>query len=193
MPQLRGIQGTHEVKASMTRRKIIWLITVGATLLLAVLVSVVTFPSALFYLLRRRASRTIAEPSSVVRIGYLSDFGLGVDTRFQPEYRICVVRNSERLYVIYARCTHLGCTPDWKAAESKFKCPCHSSGFCFGSAFNREGINCEGPAPRPLDRVRVEVDSDGRLVVNTAKLYQCPKGQPSQFDEPGAYVSLRQS
>ena len=26
-------------------------------------------------------------------------------------------------------CTHLGCTPNYLSAESKFKCPCHGSGF----------------------------------------------------------------
>ena len=58
--------------------------------------------------------RTIFEPSTVFRVGYPSDFGVGVDTKFQQQYRIWVVRNAERLFVIYARCTHLGCTPDWK-------------------------------------------------------------------------------
>jgi len=59
-----------------------------------------------------------------------------------------------------------------------------------GSAFDGNGINCAGPAPRPLDRVHVEVDADGNVVANVAKLYQWPKGQPSQFDDRGAYLPL---
>ena len=94
--------------------------------------------------------RTIFEPSTVFRVGYPGDFGFGVDTKFQQQYRIWVVRNAERLFVIYARCTHLGCTPDWKPGENKFKCPCH------GSGYTSEGINFEGPAPRPMDRAHVE-------------------------------------
>jgi cytochrome b6-f complex iron-sulfur subunit len=61
-----------------------------------------------------------------------------------------------------------------------------------GSAFDGNGINCEGPAPRPLDRVHVEVDSEGQVVTDLSRLYQWPKGQRSQFDERGAYVPLNQ-
>ena len=89
--------------------------------------------------------RTLFEPNSVFKIGYPSEFALGVDTKFQQKYRIWVDRTPDRLFVIYARCTHLGCTPDWKPSENKFKCPCH------GSGYDSEGINFEGPAPRPMD------------------------------------------
>ena len=64
--------------------------------------------------------------------------------------------------MISAICTHLGCTPDWKEAENKFKCPCH------GSGYDSEGINFEGPAPRPMDRAHVELDPSGEIVVDTA-------------------------
>jgi cytochrome b6-f complex iron-sulfur subunit len=128
--------------------------------------------------------RTIFEPSTIFRVGYSSDFGFGVDTKFQQQYRIWVVRNAERLFVIYARCTHLGCTPDWKPSENKFKCPCH------GSGYTNEGINFEGPAPRPMDRAHVELDATGQIVVNTAKLYEWPKGEKGHFDDPGAYISV---
>lgn len=60
---------------------------------------------------------------------------------------------------------------------NKFKCPCHGSGFCMGSAFDGNGINSEGPAPRPLDRVHVELDPEGQVVANISKLYRSPKGQ----------------
>ena len=32
-------------------------------------------------------------------------------------------------YALLVTCTHLGCTPNYLSAESKFKCPCHGSGF----------------------------------------------------------------
>src|SRR5262249_19724622 len=63
------------------------------------------------------------EPKTKFKIGYPSDFGFGVDTKFQNQYRIWVVRNTEGIFVISAICTHLGCTPDWKPSENKFKCP----------------------------------------------------------------------
>src|SRR5207247_2753053 len=72
--------------------------------------------------------RTLFEPKTSFTIGYPSDFGFGVDTKFQNQYRIWVVRNTEGIFVISAICTHLGCTPDWKASENKCTCPCHGSG-----------------------------------------------------------------
>ena len=128
--------------------------------------------------------RTLFEPSTVFKIGYPSDFGLGVDTKFQQRYRIWVDRSPGRLFVIYAKCTHLGCTPDWKPSENKFKCPCH------GSGYDSEGINFEGPAPRPMDRAYVELAPDGQVQVDVSRLYQWPKGQASHFDDPGAFLPV---
>jgi cytochrome b6-f complex iron-sulfur subunit len=126
--------------------------------------------------------RTLFEPATTFKIGYPSDYGLGVDTKFQQKYRIWVDRTPDRIFVIYARCTHLGCTPDWKPAENKFKCPCH------GSGYDSEGINFEGPAPRPMDRAHVDIAPDGQILVDVSKLYQWPKGQPSSFSDPGAFL-----
>ena len=128
--------------------------------------------------------RTLFEPNTVFKIGYPSDFGIGVDTKFQQQYRIWVDRTPDRIFVIYAKCTHLGCTPDWKPAENKFKCPCH------GSGYDSEGINFEGPAPRPMDRARVELDPEGVIVVDVSHLYKWPKGQKREFDDPGAFLQI---
>lgn len=127
--------------------------------------------------------RVLYEPNTVFKIGYPSDFGFGVHTKFQKDYRIWVVHDPGRIFVIYARCTHLGCTPDWKPGENKFKCPCH------GSGYDNDGINFEGPAPRPMDRAKIELDPEGQIVVDTSVLYQWPKGEKSHFDDPGAYLS----
>jgi len=128
--------------------------------------------------------RTLFEPATSFKIGYPEEFGLGVDTKFQQKYRIWVDRTPDRLFVIYARCTHLGCTPDWKSGDNKFKCPCH------GSGYDSEGVNFEGPAPRPMDRAHVERSPDGQILVDVSRLYQWPKGQPSQFNDDGSYLPL---
>ena len=128
--------------------------------------------------------RSITEPASTFKIGYPGDYALGVDTKWQQQYRIWVDKTSDRLFVIYARCTHLGCTPDWKASENKFKCPCH------GSGYDNEGVNFEGPAPRPMDRAHVELDAEGQIVVDTSRLFQKPKGELGHFDDPGAFIPL---
>ena len=78
----------------------------------------------------------------------------------------------------------MGCTPDWKPSENKFKCPCH------GSGYDTEGVNFEGPAPRPLDRAKVELDAEGQIVVDTGVLFTWPKGMRSEFQDPGAFLRL---
>ncbi|HEX3560302.1 MAG TPA: Rieske 2Fe-2S domain-containing protein [Pyrinomonadaceae bacterium] len=128
--------------------------------------------------------RAIFEPSSVFRIGFPGDYATGVDTKWQQQRRIWVVKNSERLFVIFAKCTHLGCTPDWKASENKFKCPCH------GSGYDSEGINFEGPAPRPMDRAEVHTDAEGQIVVNIGKLYDWQKGGTNHFNDDGAFIRV---
>ncbi len=121
--------------------------------------------------------RTLFEPKTVFTVGYPSDFGFGVDARFQQPDRIWIVRDAEGIFAIFARCTHLGCTPDWKPGENKFKCPCH------GSGYDSEGINFEGPAPRPMDRAHIELLPTGQIQVDTSRLYQYP-----QFGAPGSIL-----
>jgi cytochrome b6-f complex iron-sulfur subunit len=138
-----------------------------------------------FMFLRFFFPRALFEPKTVFSIGSPADFTVGVvDTKFQKDYRIWVVRTASRLFVIYARCTHLGCTPDWKESERKFKCPCH------GSGFDNEGVNFEGPAPRPMDRAQVTLDPTGQIVVDIGKLFVREKGVRDEFDNPGAYLPV---
>lgn len=129
--------------------------------------------------------RVLFEPKTIFSIGNPADFNLGVDTKFQKDYRIWVVRTPSRLFVIYARCTHLGCTPDWKQSEQKFKCPCH------GSGYDVEGVNFEGPAPRPMDRANISVDATGQIIVDVGKLYvQDLKASRDEFDNQGAFLPV---
>lgn len=162
--------GPEDNEINRQRRRLVWA-TVGA------------FLTAWFLaFFRFFLPRTLFEPATSFKIGYPEEYGLGVDTKFQQRYRIWVDRTPDRIFVIYARCTHLGCTPDWKPSENKFKCPCH------GSGYDSEGVNFEGPAPRPMDRAHVEVAPDGQILVDVSRLYQWPKGQPTQFNDDGAFL-----
>lgn len=166
------VESMPEPHVNKMRRRIVW-------------ASIAGFLTTCFLMfLRFFLPRSILEPSTTFRIGFPSDYALGVDTKWQQQYRIWVDKTSDRLFVIYAKCTHLGCTPDWRASENKFKCPCH------GSGYDSEGVNFEGPAPRPMDRALVEKDAEGQIVVNTNKLFKWPKGEKNEFDEPGAYIPL---
>jgi cytochrome b6-f complex iron-sulfur subunit len=166
------VESAPEPSVFKTRRRIVWY-SVGAFLMTCFLMFVRFF-----------LPRTIFEPSSTFKIGFPGDYALGVDTKYQQQYRIWVDKTSDRLFVVYARCTHLGCTPDWKASENKFKCPCH------GSGYDSEAINFEGPAPRPMDRAHVEIDPEGQIVVDTSRLFKWPKGDRNEFNDSGAYIPL---
>ena len=168
------IESTPDPPINKIRRRIVWW-------------SIAGFMATWFVaFLRFFLPREIFEPSSKFRIGFPSDFALGIDTKFQQQYRIWVAKSTDRIFVIYARCTHLGCTPDWKASENKFKCPCH------GSGYDNEAINFEGPAPRPMDRAYVELDAEGQIVVDVNRLFKWEKGQPppGQFNDEGSYIPV---
>lgn len=173
-PKGAVVESTPDPPINKMRRRIVWA-SIGGFLVTCFLMFVRFF-----------LPREIFEPSSVFKIGYPGDYALGIDTKWQQQYRIWVHKDADRLFVIFARCTHLGCTPDWKASENKFKCPCH------GSGYDSDAINFEGPAPRPMDRARVELDAEGQIVVNTNRLYRWEKGTPSpgEFNDEGSYIPL---
>ena len=102
--------------------------------------------------------------------------------------RVVINRDPDGFYAISLICTHLGCTPRYfpdatsdlvgagtaiardpdtgqQATKANpvlpgFKCPCH------GSRYFRDAVNFFGPAPRPMDRVHLEVAPDGRLLID---------------------------
>jgi cytochrome b6-f complex iron-sulfur subunit len=83
---------------------------------------------------------------------------------------------------IYKVCTHLGCIYSWTPANSRFECPCH------GSKYRLDGRRIEAPAPRSLDRFRMEaVAADGTVLAEAPlmdDLYQ-------PFPLPAGTVALR--
>jgi cytochrome b6-f complex iron-sulfur subunit len=118
----------------------------------------------------------LTEPPSKFTVGFPSDFAPGkVEEKFKAQYGVWIV-NTEyngqlQIAAIRTVCTHLGCTPNWLEAEQKFKCPCH------GSGFYKDGINFEGPAPRPLERYAISLADDGQLQVDKSKLFFEEMGQ----------------
>jgi cytochrome b6-f complex iron-sulfur subunit len=124
----------------------------------------------------------LTEPPSSFKVGLPTDFAVGaVDERFKEKFRVWVVRNEEGMYALSAICTHLGCTPNWLSAENKFKCPCH------GSGFYTSGINFEGPAPRPLERVKISLAEDGQVLVDKGRTF---KQEAGQWNDPESFLRL---
>jgi len=106
------------------------------------------------------------EPSQQFKMGKARDLPMGVT--INKEQRVWVIRDDKGLYAIWSRCTHLGCTPNWFGAESRFRCPCH------GSNFNIDGDVIAGPAPKSLWRVAVDVAPDGILLVDKSVMENRP-------------------
>ena len=128
-------------------------------------------------LLFRRAP---VEPPTVFTAGRPADYRPGtVSDRFLRQWRIFIVREERKVFAVYGKCTHLGCTPRWDRRADRFKCPCH------GSGFTSDGVNFEGPAPRPLPRARVWLDRDGQLRVDVGKRYP-----QADWGDEGAFVDL---
>jgi cytochrome b6-f complex iron-sulfur subunit len=128
----------------------------------------------------------LIEPPSRFKVGYADDFAPGqVQTKFIPQFGVWVVRYEYEgqaiIYAIKAVCTHLGCTPSWLEGEQKFKCPCH------GSGFYKDGVNFEGPAPRPLERYAITRADDGQIEVDKSRTFQQELGQ---WKDPASFVTV---
>jgi cytochrome b6-f complex iron-sulfur subunit len=132
--------------------------------------------------------RVLFEPSTIFKAGKAEDYAPNtVDDRYIPAQRVWIIRQADAaganfIIALSAICTHLGCTPRWFAIENKFKCPCHGSGFRgFDYARGRDitAIHFEGPAPRPLERLKVWIDPAGEIYVDRGIkfLYDMNKGQ----------------
>ena len=132
--------------------------------------------------MRTAFPRVLFKPDTTFKAGPVANFILGeVNDKFKALHRVWIIREADGIYALYAKCTHLGCTPRWLSAESKFKCPCHGSGFYMS------GVHFEGPAPRPLERVRVSQADDGQLVVDVGIKYREEEGA---WDKPGAFLRV---
>ncbi len=131
----------------------------------------------------------VFHPPSKYVIGQLNDFIIDkrpdqygvifVDTQFIKAHRFFVIRDKNRVFALFARCTHLGCTVNWFEDLNIFKCPCH------GSEFHSNGVEFAGPAPRPLDRHHITMDNEGHLIVDTALVYT-----KKQFEEQKIYIEI---
>jgi len=138
------------------------------------------------YVARFMMPNVLVEPPSKFKIGPPTDYGMGtVATKWKSQFGVWVVHTEyngrKMIYALASVCTHLGCTPNWLGGEQKFKCPCHGSGFYI------TGINFEGPAPRPLERVGIALGSDGMLEVDKSVKFQEELGQ---WNDAASFVEV---
>ena len=151
----------------------------------------VTLGTAVVAFVRLMYPRVLFEPPPAFSAGKVDDYLPGtISERFRAGQRVWIARTDTRVIAIFARCTHLGCTPRWLASENKFKCPCHGSGFLGFGPGGTEGdlaVHFEGPAPRPLERLKVTVDAEGRLLVDKSVRFRSERGE---WEKPGSFVEV---
>jgi cytochrome b6-f complex iron-sulfur subunit len=122
------------------------------------------------------------EPPSTFKAGRPEEIQVGqVDERFKQRFGVWLVRDEAGIFALSTVCTHLGCTPNWLEAEQKYKCPCH------GSGYYKDGINFEGPTPRPLERFAISLADDGQILVDKSRKFQQEKGE---WSNPGAFLRI---
>ena len=128
----------------------------------------------------------LREPPSRFSVGSADKFPPGqVEERFKAQFGVWIVNTEyngqQEIFALKSVCTHLGCTPNWLEAEQKFKCPCH------GSGFYKDGINFEGPAPRPLERYAIGIGSDGSIEVDKSRTFQEEMGA---WNDPSSFIPV---
>ena len=130
--------------------------------------------------------RVLFEPATQFDAGILADYVPNtVSEKLVKEHRVWIAHQLDPagnswVIAVLAICTHLGCTPRWFEVENKFKCPCHGSGFRgfdFARGADILALNFEGPAPRPLERLKVWIAEDGHIKVDRGVKFLWERGQ----------------
>ena len=142
-----------------------------------------TLAASFVALVRLLYPRAPIEAPTHFPVGRPGEFVIGTVVGKQPPSgrgrRVWLVRTKAGFFALLGRCTHLGCSPRWRAEQSVFKCPCH------GSVFDRGGHHKAGPAPRPLERVRIALDESGRIVVDPSRRFRHELGE---WDDPDSFL-----
>lgn len=154
----------HEQETEVTRRSFLRRLMWGSVGLVAALFS--------YSGLRLFWPNKIRGFGSVIRAGTLDDFPVGSVTRIR-DGRFYISRISENeIIALYWRCPHLGCTVPFEEQQNLFVCPCH------GSVYEKTGQNIAGPAPRPMDYMRVEIRGN-EVYVDTGDIRERSQHQPA--------------
>jgi cytochrome b6-f complex iron-sulfur subunit len=133
--------------------------------------------------------KVLKEPRKQWRVGRLEEFSqpLSVNESWMrtPDggsgfWVVNLAPRENKLVALSVICTHLGCVPSWLAGDQKFKCPCHGSGYYI------DGVNFEGPTPRPLERFAVRIE-DGFFMVDQSRIFRQELGE---WDNPDSFVAV---
>jgi Rieske Fe-S protein len=161
---------THSAPAT-TRRGFLGTLTVLLGGAMAALASVPVLGSLFSPLRAAQPSSTADVP---LLVGNLGDFTVGIPRRVELVRSVTDAWSRSEASTIGAAwltrkadgtfsalstvCPHLGCAVNMDKQRGHFACPCHTS------AFALDGKRLEGPAPRGMDALTVEVRGQSVLV-----------------------------
>ncbi len=87
----------------------------------------------------------------------LQTIPIAIDNGIRFYDKVIVITSAEGVAVFSSTCPHMGCRIN-RAEGSELVCPCH------GSRFNVRGEVVHGPAGRPLQPLRFELDRAGAVL-----------------------------
>src|SRR4051812_26787563 len=139
--------------------------------LMSVMGAALAIPGAIFYTGPARRKR---EADSAVDVGAMERLPEGVPVRVPVVVKrrldawtafsdvtlgaAWLVRKGAEIKAFSTVCPHAGCSIDYDAPKNCFACPCH------GSVFAPDGARTDGPSPRSMDTLDVQV-KEGRVLV----------------------------
>jgi Rieske Fe-S protein len=111
---------------------------------------------AVLGMMRLPKAAVLASPSKKFRV-MLPDTLAAGEVFVPPGRSVALFRDAQGVHALSTICTHLGCVV--KSGAEGFECPCH------GSRYAQDGTVTKGPAPRPLNWLKV-THSGGQWIVD---------------------------
>jgi nitrite reductase/ring-hydroxylating ferredoxin subunit len=130
-----------------------------------VLTSLGMFVGNIWILIRSLFSRRPVFPE--IEIGKAGEVPIGGVRlfRYPTEKDPCIlIRPDEQTYLAYSqKCTHLSCAVYYAREKNRLECPCHEGYFSV-----KNGDVLQGPPPRPLPRILLELRGENLFAVGIA-------------------------
>lgn len=141
---------------------------------------IVLVTSALFLIIGTAVSLAFLSPSGEEDVGNAISYEFGSVTRFPSENYYLVRLDNGDFLALYDRDTEPsarrnGCRISWEPLEAVDEVEGVFRADCNESAWATDGALLRGPSPRDMDRLDVDVDDDGSVSVDTARLI-CGEG-----------------
>ncbi|MFH1351738.1 MAG: Rieske (2Fe-2S) protein [Pseudomonadota bacterium] len=109
---------------------------------------VLAYPALSFITYRKPTKKTVIFPKEEQASGVHYKEG------------VYLIKESEKLVALSARCTHLGCSLNYDQPSQRFLCPCH------GSIFDRQGRWISGPAKKQMQTLSITIREKGDISVD---------------------------